>query len=251
MADTELTGLPAASTLADADLLYVVDDVAGTPTSKKLTGADLKTAAGGGGGTSQRDLAVITARDVIAWDDFDGASGTALAGRAAPSGQTWTEHVGSWELKGSNLVGQKSADGNPMLATIDVGIDDYVVECTIFNDNIIRPGLVVRFVDVDNCVEIAGNATNGYVIYARVAGSSSVVGTGTGVDVAGTGERRRVRVAVSGEHIAVLTDGVATRLHTFTGGEMTAFGAGTRVGLRHISDAPTRWSDFVVYRGVL
>ena len=42
MADQKLTALDAATTLGDADLLYVVDDVAGTPTSKKLTGANLK-----------------------------------------------------------------------------------------------------------------------------------------------------------------------------------------------------------------
>ena len=42
MADQKLTALDAATTLGDADLIYVVDDVAGTPTSKKLTGSNLK-----------------------------------------------------------------------------------------------------------------------------------------------------------------------------------------------------------------
>ena len=42
MADQKLTALDAATTLGDADLIYVVDDVAGTPASKKLTGANLK-----------------------------------------------------------------------------------------------------------------------------------------------------------------------------------------------------------------
>jgi len=41
MADQKLTALDAATTLGDADLIYVVDDVAGTPASKKLTGANL------------------------------------------------------------------------------------------------------------------------------------------------------------------------------------------------------------------
>jgi len=44
MADQKLTALDAATTLGDADLVYVVDDVAGTPTSKKLTGSNLKEA---------------------------------------------------------------------------------------------------------------------------------------------------------------------------------------------------------------
>ena len=50
MADQKLTALDAATTLGDADLVYVVDDVAGTPTSKKLTGANLKAALNDGGG---------------------------------------------------------------------------------------------------------------------------------------------------------------------------------------------------------
>lgn len=44
MADRKLTALTAVSDLADTDLLYVVDGVASTPSSKKITGADLKTA---------------------------------------------------------------------------------------------------------------------------------------------------------------------------------------------------------------
>jgi hypothetical protein len=41
MANQKTTALTALTTLADADLFYVVDDVAGTPTSKKLTAANL------------------------------------------------------------------------------------------------------------------------------------------------------------------------------------------------------------------
>ena len=35
MANVKITGLPALTTPATADLLEIVDDVAGTPTSKK------------------------------------------------------------------------------------------------------------------------------------------------------------------------------------------------------------------------
>ena len=37
MADSKLTALTALGTPADADILYVVDDPAGTPVSKKVT----------------------------------------------------------------------------------------------------------------------------------------------------------------------------------------------------------------------
>ena len=58
MADQKLTALDAATTLGDADLVYVVDDVAGTPTSKKLTGADLF--AGKVQSADVTDIAVVT-----------------------------------------------------------------------------------------------------------------------------------------------------------------------------------------------
>ena len=41
MADKKITALTALASLADEDLFVVVDDVAGTATSKKLTAADL------------------------------------------------------------------------------------------------------------------------------------------------------------------------------------------------------------------
>ncbi len=37
MADVKITGLPAGTTINDDDLVEIVDDVAGTPTSKKMT----------------------------------------------------------------------------------------------------------------------------------------------------------------------------------------------------------------------
>ena len=61
MADQKLTQLDAATTLADDDLVYVVDDVAGTPGSKKLTGANLKTAVGGAEASGQYAVNTVAA----------------------------------------------------------------------------------------------------------------------------------------------------------------------------------------------
>jgi len=61
MADQKLTALDAATTLGDADLVYVVDDVAGTPASKKLTGANLKTAVGGAPASGQYAVNTVAA----------------------------------------------------------------------------------------------------------------------------------------------------------------------------------------------
>lgn len=44
MADSKLTALTEETAPVDADLLYLVDDVAGTPTSKKITWANVKAA---------------------------------------------------------------------------------------------------------------------------------------------------------------------------------------------------------------
>ena len=61
MADQKLTQLDAATTLADDDLVYVVDDVAGTPGSKKLTGANLKASFSGAYATSAQGALADTA----------------------------------------------------------------------------------------------------------------------------------------------------------------------------------------------
>jgi hypothetical protein len=49
MADQKITELTALTTVDDADLLAIVDDVAGTPETKKITVANLLAGAGGGG----------------------------------------------------------------------------------------------------------------------------------------------------------------------------------------------------------
>ena len=46
MADTKLTGLSAAGAIAGTDIMYVVLDPTGTPLSRKITFADMKSAAG-------------------------------------------------------------------------------------------------------------------------------------------------------------------------------------------------------------
>ena len=69
MADQKLTALDAATTLGDADLVYVVDDVAGTPASKKLTGANLF--AGKVHSDDVTDIAVVTQAVYDALDPAD------------------------------------------------------------------------------------------------------------------------------------------------------------------------------------
>ena len=85
MADQKLTQLDAATTLADDDLVYVVDDVAGTPGSKKLTGANLKASFSGAYVAPGDDAATLgsdTATDghVLTADGAGGAAWEAAAG---------------------------------------------------------------------------------------------------------------------------------------------------------------------------
>ena len=61
MADSKLTALSATTSITDDDIFYLVDDPAGTPTSKKITAATLKTFAavgsrGVGNSSSSADL---------------------------------------------------------------------------------------------------------------------------------------------------------------------------------------------------
>lgn len=68
MADSKTTALDALATVADADILYVVDDVAVTPTGKKITRLNLLTSAAIGGTVEATTLtdgtATITGGDI-------------------------------------------------------------------------------------------------------------------------------------------------------------------------------------------
>jgi hypothetical protein len=127
MADSKITGLPASAGLVDADLVEVVDDVAGTPASQKATIAQVRSGVlgtvplnfeitFGDGDTSIREAS----------DDqlyFQGASGSdifriLLTGAGAVieglvTGQLSMDLVGGaygWRLDGDTRIRRPAAD---------------------------------------------------------------------------------------------------------------------------------------------
>ena len=105
MADQKLTQLDAATTLADDDLVYVVDDVAGTPGSKKLTGANLKASFSGAYVAPGDDAATLgsdTATDghVLTADGAGGAAWEAAAGGGGDASGTYARitYLDRWNI---------------------------------------------------------------------------------------------------------------------------------------------------------
>jgi hypothetical protein len=65
MADSKITGLPASAGLVDADLVEVVDDVAGTPASQKATITQVRTRLDQGPAGVDRTVAAAAGQNLL------------------------------------------------------------------------------------------------------------------------------------------------------------------------------------------
>lgn len=110
MADTKLTGLTEVTALDGTDLLYVVDDVGGTPTSKKVTITNAMKSA-----TDQRVEFIIAASD----ETTDLTTGTAKVTFRAPFAFTLTGVRASVSTApvGSTIIVDVNNGANSMLST--------------------------------------------------------------------------------------------------------------------------------------
>jgi len=141
MADAKVTGLDALATVADADILYVVDDVAGTATSKKITRLNLLTSAAIGGTVEATTLtdgtASITGGDlssvgdigcdnVTATDTLTGdtlTDGTATLTSGALSGVTNYAGGAVFNEAGADVDFRVEGDTNTNALVVDGGTD--------------------------------------------------------------------------------------------------------------------------------
>lgn len=111
-ADTKLTGLTELTSIADADLIYVVDDPSGTPLSKKITVLNLFDTIDTFAelNTIVADKTLVNEEDAVTWD----ALATFGLGITITTGDPFTFGVVRWD-NGSDLI-----DGEQIAAdTID------------------------------------------------------------------------------------------------------------------------------------
>ena len=86
----------------------------------------------------------------LALDTFTDPNGTALASHGMDVGPGWTVHSGTWVIwNGGARLSSNTVDA---IATVDAGVADVVVGCTMRPHTATnrRPGVIVRFTDSAN-----------------------------------------------------------------------------------------------------
>ena len=130
MADAKVTGLDALATVADADILYVVDDAGGTPTSKKITRLDLLTSAAIAGTVEATELTdgtvSITLGDISGVGEIEATTitdGTATLTTGALSGVTNYAGGAVFNDAGADVDFRVEGDTNTSAFVVDAGTD--------------------------------------------------------------------------------------------------------------------------------
>ncbi|CAB4151668.1 hypothetical protein UFOVP582_28 [uncultured Caudovirales phage] len=122
MADKKITQLTAATTLADSDILVLVNDPSGTPTNKKITGANLKTAV----------APDLTAYATKASPTF---TGTPLSTTAAVDTNTTQVATTAYVVgQGYAKLASPTLTGTPLAPTATAGTSTTQIATTAFAD---------------------------------------------------------------------------------------------------------------------
>lgn len=204
--------------------------------------------AGGGGG-------------FIIEDTFTEGSDTNIASHTPDTdsvGGGWTDGDGTWDVIASTDVVQETTGGGNTEATIDAGVEDYTLTCTV---SFLRgtaaarwQGLVMRSDGAGNYLFVAArnDATSGDLVIGSRGADASIYATFSGIITGGfDGKTVRIRVVMSGNSITVQApDGeFSDQSHTLTSTAATEYGAGcghTRVGIRSHNDPGGAWDNFEV-----
>lgn len=182
-------------------------------------------------------------------DNFVDANGTLLDAHTMDVGPGWTFQQGTFEIQSTKATPLTYVDND--IVTSDAGQTDYTLTCVMrpTDDGVngALPGIVVRFVDLNNLVMISFDSLAGsFTIYEKIAGTYNLRDSASVPFVSGTGAT--VAIVLLGTSISA----------TVNGGSPISYGAltvgpastlcGLRLGLAFPPAAPAArptWASFL------
>lgn len=172
----------------------------------------------------------------LAWDTFTRPDSATLG--TAESGQAWELQAGAFAV--AALKASSSTGGSNVV--LDCGKADVDITCIVIPTSG-APGIVLRAgATANDRLAVQLDMTNGFRLNKTVAGTGTALQTATQSFTAG--RAYETRMVVVGSRVLGYLDGAQLIDYTLTAGEMTTFGALTRVGLRNTGSAT--FSDFTV-----
>lgn len=192
----------------------------------------------------------IWLRGAFPCDEFGGAAGAALGGRAPTFGAAyrWADPGGGFALASGGGARTAGAAAGARVATVDFAYPDASFGCDFTRGGgANHGGLALRYSDANNYLHLRATGAAIELRKVEAGRDAAVAAAPLRWDV---GERRFIEAALHGDSIAVFVDGGRVL------SARTGFNAGaTRHGLRCAGAAAHRWHDFggwaSLFRGAL
>lgn len=166
-------------------------------------------------------------------DSFNRADSSTGIG-TADSGQSWVNQGGTWGISSNQAFTATAAGDGQSTAVVDSGESDGTVSAimaTLQTDN----GLCFRVVDNSNYLMVTVSFGSSIIIYERVAGGFTSLGSQSTTVVNGD----LLSVVMSGSAIDIKVNGSTVKSIT-----TTRFQTATKHGLRNFESFTPRWDDF-------
>lgn len=195
------------------------------------------------------DLLLRSNRRYRLRDPFSRADSNSTLGNADLGG-AYTAIASTFGVISGQAYSVSDASGN--MATVDPGRVNMAVEVTMTGEyvtpNYRMPMLMLMYVDGSNHLE--SFIQDGQVRLQSAVGGVFTVVASANVNVP-NGTPYRLRVTVVSGAVFVHLNGAGVISYTLSGAEQTAFGAGTKVGMRLFKfgspTLPARWDDLVAW----
>lgn len=158
--------------------------------------------------TSTYTAATLTTPGVNIVDNFNRADSTSSLGSTSTGSKAWTQHAGTWGIASNKAYVSNGHAGVTCLATVDSDVADGTISAVVSSTTgTATGGLIFRADGSGNqfVVEIYVDSAYTPKIYKGVAGSYSVIATGSSTTVASGSV---LSVTLSGGSIVVKDDGV-------------------------------------------
>lgn len=171
-------------------------------------------------------------------DTFNRADSTSVLGTTSDGTATWVTQTGTWGIS-SNKAYQSSATGGDLMATVDAGVSDGILQVTLATIPTSlaskRPALLFWYQNTTNFFMFQATP-GGYTVWQVVGGTATVEGSISTTPASGD----VVKVRLSGHTIDYYLNGTHGGTHT-----NASYGTATKHGLYTSSaDTSTRFDDF-------
>jgi len=192
------------------------------------------------------DMALTGAMAPTNVDSFTDANGTSLDAHAPNLGGTWTEHTNQAEIQGNRAQNVTAGAGNNVLATVDSGESDALVEAVLRTTATGFMGMVVRYTDTTHFWGITLSPSLNFMYINEINGGAPVVRASIAV-VLNANTDYLVRIIMNAQRISAFVPNIALAACTYAAAAMNENATRHGLWLDDTTSGPGDSNNFAVF----